>query len=51
MSHIVTNPMYSTAFGLVRYGIDHPNKGSHEAGVWNRAFNRLEKVFNSLFNF
>ncbi|MBK7093247.1 MAG: cell division protein FtsA [bacterium] len=51
MSHIVTNPMYSTAFGLVRYGIDHPDKGSREAGMFNRAFNRLEKVFNSLFNF
>lgn len=51
MSQIVTNPMYSTAFGLVRYGIDHPDKGSREAGMFNRAFNRLEKVFNSLFNF
>lgn len=51
MSQIVTNPMYSTAFGLVRYGLDHPDKGNKEAGVWNKAFNKLEKVFNSLFNF
>ncbi len=51
MSHIVTNPMYSTAFGLVRYGLDHPDKGKKETGVFNRAFGRLEKAFNSLFNF
>jgi cell division protein FtsA len=51
MSMVVTNPMYSTAFGLVRYGLDHPEKGSHKTGKVNRAFNRLEKIFNSLFNF
>jgi cell division protein FtsA len=51
MSSIVSNPMYATAFGLVRYGIDHPEKAKGEPGVFNRAFSRLEKIFNSLFNF
>ncbi|MCK4858401.1 MAG: cell division protein FtsA [candidate division Zixibacteria bacterium] len=50
MSMIVTNPIYATAFGLLRYGIDHPEKAAGEPGVFNRAFTRLEKVFNSLFN-
>lgn len=51
MAAVVTNPIYSTAVGLVRYGIEHPEKGRREGGLFNRAFNRLEKVFNSLFNF
>jgi cell division protein FtsA len=51
MATIVSNPIYSTAFGLVRYGIDHPEKSRRDAGVFNRSFRRLERVFNSMFNF
>lgn len=51
MSSVVTNPIYSTAFGLVRYGIDHPENNKRKTGMFNRAFGRLENVFNSLFNF
>jgi cell division protein FtsA len=51
MATIVSNPIYSTAFGLVRYGIDHPEKSRRDAGIFNRTFSRLERVFNSMFNF
>jgi cell division protein FtsA len=51
ISEIVTNPIYATAFGLVRYGIDHPEAEHGQPGMFNRAFSKLEKVFNSLFNF
>ncbi len=51
ISSIVTNPIYATAFGLVRYGIDHPEAEQGQPGVFNKAFTKLEKVFNSLFNF
>ncbi len=51
ISEIVTNPIYSTAVGLVQYGLQNPEKGRKQRGAVNRAFNRLEKVFNSLFNF
>jgi cell division protein FtsA len=51
MSNIITNPIYSTAFGLLRYGFDHPETAKGEPKFINRAFIKLEKVFNSLFNF
>jgi cell division protein FtsA len=51
MANIVSNPIYSTAYGLVRYGIDHPEKSRRDAGIFNRTFSRLERVFNSMFNF